>query len=63
MNIAKDKVLKLEAMLSQFERTNTTVTEPAVESVNGLCACGGSCMGYCNTSCKSTCHVAFMGRR
>ena len=63
MNITKNKVLKLEAMLNQFERMNNTVAEPAVESTNGLCTCSGSCFGYCNTSCKSTCHVAFMGKR
>lgn len=56
MNIAKDKVLKLEAMLAQFERTNTTVTEPAVESINGLCACGGGCSCNCGGNCKGSCH-------
>lgn len=63
MNIPKDTMQKLEAMLSQFERMNNTVTKPAAESINGLCNCGGSCFGRCIGSCKGTCHVAFMGSR
>lgn len=56
MNIAEDKVRKLEAMLDQFEKTNDTVAEPAAESINGLCACGGGCSCNCGGNCKGTCH-------
>lgn len=62
MNIAKDNVLKLEAMLGRFEQKNNTVAEPAVESINGLCACGGGCSCNCGGNCKGSCHHWMAGR-
>ena len=54
MNIDKKIIIRLQAMLAEYEKVNGTVSANMSDAINAGCTagCAGSCFHTCNGCCK-----------
>ena len=55
MNINKNELNRLKAMLEDYKQSNGPVSITAGESTNCSYSCAGYCSGTCNNFCTYSC--------
>lgn len=59
MNIDREKLRRLQAMLAKYEDANGAVAVSEADAINTGCTagCAGDCQGRCDSTCASSCYI------